>query len=234
MEMPLKRSAQVQERFMLAVTDLERHFESEPGRLADSEQEDELHRWLDGDAPLDWAGPVVTPDEWFFITTLYGEMTLDGQRTHIRTFFPRFVELAQRDMRNFTPALTADWKLRSSWMKTRLSRMANILNDRHLTMTEYVSNLQELEQNATALNPMPALDAIVADHRATGWKTLSVFVRDCVGGNCFPIDSRVKKELARWDLPHDERDERLLVSLSLAAERNPRQIARMFYAAGGE
>jgi hypothetical protein len=31
-----------------------------------------------------------------------------------------------------------------------------------------------------------------------------------------------------------ERDERLLVSLSLAAGRNPRQVARTFYAAGGE
>ena len=219
---------------MVAITDLERRFGSEPGRLTDSNQEAELHRWLDGGAPLDWAGPGVTPDEWFFITTLYGEMTLDGQRTHIRTFFPRFVELAQRDMRNFTPALTADWKLRSGWMKQRLTRMANILNERHLTMTEYVSNLKELEQQAMARNPVPALDAIIADHRATGWKTLSVFVRDCVGGNCFPIDSCVKKELAQRGLPNDERDERLLVSLSLATGRNPRQIARMFYAAGGE
>ena len=119
-------------------------------------------------------------------------------------------------------------------MKQRLSRMAEILNPRHLTMNEYVAYLQGLEQQATDRNPMPALDAIIADHRATGWKTLSVFVRDCVGGNCFPIDSRVKKELARWGLPCEERDERLLVSLSLATGRNPRQIARMFYAAGGE
>jgi hypothetical protein len=230
----LRHSAPLQERFLAAVTDLERRFDSEPERLADANQEAELHRWLDGDAPLNWAGPGVTPDEWFFITTLYGEMTLEGQRTHIRTYFPRFVELAQRDMRNFTPALTADWKLRSSWMKRRLSRMAEILNERHLTMTGYVSHLQQLEQNATVLNPMPALDAIIADHRATGWKTLSVFIRDCVGGNCFPIDSRVKKELAQRGLPHDERDERLLVSLSLATGRNPRQIARTFYTAGGE
>ena len=137
-------SAQVQERFLTAVADLERRFESAPHHLADANQEAELHRWLDGDeAPLDWAGPGVTPDEWFFITTLYGEMTLDGQRTHIRRFFPRFVELAQRDMRNFTPELTADWNLRSGWMKQRLTRMANILNARHLTMTEYVSYLKE-------------------------------------------------------------------------------------------
>jgi hypothetical protein len=108
-------------------------------------------------------------------------MTLEGQRTHIRTFFPLFVELAQRDMRTFTPALTADWKLRSRWMKSRLSRMAEILRERDLTMSDYVWPLQALEKGATPHNPMPALDAIIADHRATGWKTLSVFVRDCVG-----------------------------------------------------
>lgn len=233
MDLTLYRSEQLLARFSTAVIDLEHRFEREPDRLIDANQEAELHRWLDGDAPLDWAGPRVTPDEWFFITTLYGEMTLDGQRTHIRKFFPLFVELAQRDIRNLTPALTSEWKLRSNWMKRRLSRMADIINEYKLTMTEYVSALQALEQNATALNPMPALDAIIADHRATGWKTLSVFIRDCVGGNCFPIDSRVKKELARWDLPHDEQNERLLVSLALATERIPRQIARMFYAAGG-
>ena len=119
-------------------------------------------------------------------------------------------------------------------MKSRLSRMGEILRERNLTMSEYVRHLQTLEARATPHDPMPALDAIIAYHRATGWKTLSVFVRDCVGGTCFPIDTRVKKELIRQDLSLDERDERLLVSLSLAAGRNPRQVARMFFAAGGE
>ena len=41
---------------------------------------------------------------------------------------------------------------------------------------------------------MPALDEIVRDQAAAGWKTLCVFVRDCVGGNCSRIDSRVSKE----------------------------------------
>ena len=77
---------------------------------------------------------------------------------------------------------------------------------------------------------MPALDKIIRDHFATGWKTLSVFVRDCVGGNCFPIDSRVEKELRLHQLPMDERQ---LVSLALAIGSNPRQVARIFYTAGG-
>lgn len=80
---------------------------------------------------------------------------------------------------------------------------------------------------------MPALDAIVRDHKATGWKTLSVFVRDCVGANCFPIDSRVRKELERHGLPSGIEAERRLVSLCLTIGRNPRRIARMFYEAGG-
>lgn len=228
------RTAELSDRFAAAVAQLDRRFGRAQERSADETQETEVRQWLDGDPPLDWAGSGVTPDEWFFITTLYGEMTLEGQRTHIRTFFPLFVQLAQRDVRNLTPELMSGWKLRSSWMKSRLSRMADILRERQLTMSEYVQHLQDLERRATPDNPMPALDRIIADHRATGWKTLSVFVRDCVGGNSFPIDSRVKKELARHGLPLDERDERLLVSLSLAAGRNPRQVERMFYAAGGE
>jgi hypothetical protein len=228
------RTAELADRFAAAIAELDRRFGDQQARSADEAQETEVRQWLDGDAPLDWAGPGITADEWFFITTLYGEMTLAGQRTHIRAFFPLFVQLAHREIRNITPELVAGWKLRSSWMKSRLSRMAAILRERDLTMGDYVQHLQALERRATPNDPMPALEAIIADHRATGWKTLSVFVRDCVGGNSFPIDSRVKRELAQHGLPLDERDERLLVSLALAAGRNPRQVARMFYAAGGE
>ena len=169
----LDRPAELRDRFAAVVAGLDRRFGDEGARSADEAQEVEVRRWLDGATPLAWAGPGITPDEWFFITTLYGEMTLEGQRTHIRTFFPLFVRLAQRDIRNFTPALTADWKLRSGWMKSRLSRMAEILRERDLTMSEYVQYLRELEQGASSYNPMPALDAIISDHRATGWKTLS-------------------------------------------------------------
>ena len=63
-----------------------------------------------------------------------------------------------------------------------------------------------------------------------GWKTLSVFVRDCVGGNSFPIDSRVEKEFHRHSLPFDERQ---LIGLSLAIGRSPRILARMYCTAGG-
>jgi hypothetical protein len=45
-----------------------------------------------------------------------------------------------------------------------------------------------------------------------------------------PIDSRVEKELHRCDLPVDER---ALVRVVLQLGRNPREIARMFYVAGG-
>jgi hypothetical protein len=61
-----------------------------------------------------------------------------------------------------------------------------------------------------------------------GVKTLSVFVRDCVGGDCFPIDSRVEKQLRNYRLPVDEI---LLVRMSLAIGKNPRKPARIFYEA---
>jgi hypothetical protein len=218
-------------RFSNTVAEFDRRFAAEEQVMLDDNQDATVRGWLDEANTLPWAGEGVTSDEWFFITTLYGEMTMDGQRTHIRTFFPLYVQLAQGDMRNVTPEMVNSWRLRSGWMKSRLLRMAQILNDRAISMEEYVDRLRAIERGATAENPMPALDAIIADHRATGWKTLSVFVRDCVGGNCFPIDSRVAKELARRGLPEDER---ALVGLSLAVNRNPRQVARMFFAAGGD
>jgi hypothetical protein len=221
-------------RFTAAVEHLERHFAGNAERLADDNAEAEMRRWLDGaDAPLDWAGQEVTADEWFFITMLYGQRTRDQQRLLIRNHFPRFVREARRDVRNLTSEVTRDWVLDQVWMKPRLLRMGTILRERGMTMQGYVDHLRRIDAKATPEDPMPALDTIVRDHRATGWKTLSVFVRDCVGGNCFPIDSRVRKELERHGLPSGTEVERLLVSLSLAIGRNPRQLARMFYEAGG-
>jgi hypothetical protein len=231
MSIPHGLSPDLVERFTRAVNALDQRFAANSVVMSDENQDATVREWLDEEGTLPWAGDGVTPDEWFFITTLYGEMTLDGQRTHIRTYFPRFIEATRGDMRLVTGELLLDWKLRSGWMKGRLTRMADILNERQLTMADYVNHLRRLEARATPERPMPALDAIIADHRATGWKTLSVFVRDCVGGNCFPVDSRVAKELTRHGLPQEERR---LVSLSLAIQRNPREIARLFFGAGGD
>src|SRR4051794_3218342 len=72
--------------------------------------------WLDGNKkPLQWAGSCVTPDEWFFVTTLYGQETRDQQRRHIRQYFPVFVKLAGRDISNLTQDLVGDWILRDDW-----------------------------------------------------------------------------------------------------------------------
>lgn len=222
---------ELQRRFAEAVNTLRCRVESAGINVTDEDTDAEVRRWLDGsDEPLDWAGPGITADEWFFITTLYGTMTLDGQRTHIRKFFPWFVEQVERDIRNFTPAVVADWRLRQPWMKTRLSRMAEVLRERGQPMGAYVQMLREIEVEATPENPMPALAQIMRDHRAGEGKTLSVFVRDCVRGNCFPIDSRVAIQLEFFGLP---RDERLLVSLSLGRGLNPRKVARIFYQSPG-
>jgi hypothetical protein len=75
---------------------------------------------------------------------------------------------------------------------------------------------------------MPALDRIFRDHGTRNGKTLSVFVRDCVKANCFPIDSRVANELKTYGIPEDEQ---LLVNLCLNAGLNPREVARVFFQA---
>ena len=123
------------ERFREAVGQLEERYAD--SRLEDEKTDQELRTWLDGaDQPLDWTGPeTVTPDELFFVTTLYGEMTLDGQQTHIRKYFPLlFVDAARRDMRNFVPGMPEYQGLRSNWMSRRLAKMGEILQDRSMTM----------------------------------------------------------------------------------------------------
>lgn len=220
------------DRLRSAAEELEARFADE--QLEDENADSELRTWLDGEGePLPWThSERVTSDEWFFITTLYGEMTLDGQRSHIRKYYPLlFVKEAARDVRGFVPDMAGYEGLRSGWMKTRLAKMGQILRDRGLAMDGYTDQLRSIEKASTPRNPTRALDAIIRDHQATGWKTLSVFIRDCVGGNSFPIDSRVEKELKRHGLPVDERQ---LISLSLELGRDPRKLARMFYTAGGE
>src|SRR5438270_1467504 len=73
-------TAEEKQRFVKALEELDERFSPVRGKLLDEKADDEVRRWLDGnDEPLPWAGPGVTPDEWFFITTLYGEMTLPQQ-----------------------------------------------------------------------------------------------------------------------------------------------------------
>jgi hypothetical protein len=121
----------IQTHFATAVTELTSRVQAAGIDVEDDNTDAEARHWLDGaDAPLDWSGSAITPDEWFFVTTLYGTMTLEGQRTHIRKFFPLFVQQIGRDIRNFTPALVAGWQLRQPWMKTRLCRMADVLRER--------------------------------------------------------------------------------------------------------
>lgn len=166
--------------------------------LRDSEAGEKWRGWLGTDLP--WRSRGISEDEWFFTTTLCGTMNLAGQRTHIRAFFPRFVGACDAQVARCTLELLAPWKLRSPWMKTRLTKMAGLLRRRAITMADYVRELRAIESGATASSPMPALDRLSSDLDAVQAKTLGLFVRDCVIGNCFPIDSRVQGSLQRFGI----------------------------------
>lgn len=87
-------------------------------------------------------------------------LTLDGQRTHIRKYYPTlFVEAAARDMRGFVPDMLGYQGLRSRWMNTRLAKMGEILRDRGLTMEEYTDQLRSIEKASTPRSPTRALGA---------------------------------------------------------------------------
>lgn len=226
-------SPQLLKRFTAAVRKVERRLgPAGSRRLTDANVERDYRKWLDdGDDPLPWSGEHITADEFFFITTLYGNMTIDQQRAMIRKFFPSlFVHRAQGDTRNFRAKLGGYDGLRSGWMKARLCKMGALLRKRGISMQQYVQELHELDKQATPENPTPALDKIIGDHRALGVKTLSVFVRDCVRGRCFPIDLRVRKQLRDHGLPEDEG---MLVRLACAIHKNPRKLARIFFEADG-
>ena len=143
-------SPEVVEKFRTAVAELNGLLTCD--ELVDDNVESQLRAWLDGGTDsVSWTySDKVTPDEWFFITTLYGEMTLDGQRTHIRKYFPSlFVQAARRDIRDFVPNMTAFVGLRSGWMSKRLCRMGSILRERNLAMGDYTQELREIERTAT-------------------------------------------------------------------------------------
>jgi hypothetical protein len=79
---------EIRTRFRTAAAELERFNPTDDDRLDDCNTATELRKWLDsGDEALPWSGTSATPDERFFITTLYGQMTLAGPRTLVRKFF---------------------------------------------------------------------------------------------------------------------------------------------------
>lgn len=123
-------SPELVKRFQVTVRDIERRLGPNGSRrLADGSVEKDYRTWLDGgDDPLPWSDKHISADEFFFITTLYGNMTIDQQRAMIRRFFqPLFVWRAKRDMRNFCAKLGGYNGLRAPWMKERLCKMGALL-----------------------------------------------------------------------------------------------------------
>src|SRR5271157_5678498 len=74
---------------------------------SDATVADDTRKWLDGQNDLPWqSSQGITSDEYFFITTLYGNNDPNGQRTLIRKFFePLFVRGAEGDVRRFNERL---------------------------------------------------------------------------------------------------------------------------------
>jgi hypothetical protein len=113
----------------------------------DATIDQDIREWLNGqDGPLGWQEPQgITADEYFFITTLYGPMNPEAERTIIRkSFGPLFVQAAKRDIRNFVPKMPEFKGLRYPFMGKRLCRMGEVLRGRSITMEEYVQELRSL------------------------------------------------------------------------------------------
>ncbi len=145
-QLPSYIASELVERFRFALDSLDLRFTGRQD-FGDDVVDAETRRWLDGDdQPLAWSSvDRITPDEWFFITTLHGNMPLDAQRRQIRSFFPRlFIADAKRDVRDF-PSLNSPYQgLRHPWMAKRLRKMAEILRECGMSMADYVAYLRDL------------------------------------------------------------------------------------------
>ena len=218
--------------FDTAARTIEAMFGGDADRFSDGNCDADTRQWLNRAGVLKWQGDGITPDEWFFITTFYGPWEEPEQSKWVHRCFPWFVAECGRDIRRITPENTRDVSLGLPWMKTQLLQMAKVLKDRRMSMQEYVAWLRGKDTLASPQNPIPALEFFKRDHDkdlpGKEWKTLSVFFRDCVQGNCFPIHRRVANKSRQFGLPQDETR---LVVLCLETGRNPRLLARLFYQA---
>jgi len=103
---------------------------------SDATVDQDTRKWLDDAAPLVWQNAQgITPDEYFFITTLYGPMNSKPQLTVIRKFFgPLFLQAAGHDIGKLVPEMPEFAGLPWPYMKPRLCKMGRFLRSSGISM----------------------------------------------------------------------------------------------------
>ena len=189
------------------------HGESEDNRV-----EDNTIAWLEDPTA------VKSADHWLITCICYGPWREQRQKRVWQRAGPRFERDLGGDIRNITEDNVRDLGFPFGWQREWLVSLSNYLRKCRMSFGELVRTLPE--DGIEARNEL--LEALGVKE---GTKVLSVFVRDCLKRDVFPIDTRVHSLLSALVLPQDER---ALVRLCRKANVSPRVLNRMLYSHQGE
>lgn len=189
------------------------------GRPEDSRVEYNTIKWL-GDPRA-----VKSVDHWLITCICYGPWREERQKEVWQRAGPRFDQDLGGDIRTITEDNVHNLGFPLSWQREWLVSLSNYLRNQGMSFAELVKALPE--------DGLEARDELLKALRVKGGvsKILSVFVRDCLKRDVFPIDTRVQSLLSALVLPQDER---ALVRLCQRAGVSPRVLNRVFYSHQGE
>lgn len=105
-----------------------------------------------------------------------------------------------------------------------LPELSKYLNERDISFKEFVKEME----NKTGIEIRDEFISILKIHGVKA-KRISVFIRDCLKKNVFPIDSNVDKMLRHLGLPNDEE---IMVRLCEEAKIDPKSFEKLLYEHG--
>jgi hypothetical protein len=183
------------------------------GECEDSRWENDTKKWLD---PL----AVKSPEHWLITCICYGPWREGRQKQVWQQAAQRFEKDFGGDIRKITKDNVRALGFPFGWQREWLAKLSNYLRNRGMSFGELVKALPE--------GGLEARDELLKALGVKGKtsKILSVFVRDCLKRDVFPIDTRVQFLLSALVLPEDER---ALVEISRRAQIKPTVLNRMFY-----
>lgn len=188
------------------------------GESEDSKAEDNTRQWL---GPL----AVKSPDHWLITCICYGPWREERQKEVWQQVAPVFERDFRGDIRNITEDNVRNLGFPLSWQREWLVRLSGYLRNQGKSFGELVDALPEY--GLEARDELPKAIGV----KGSESKILSVFVRDCLRRDAFPIDTRVRSLLSALVLPDDER---ALVEISRMAQIRPTVPNRMSYFHQGE
>jgi len=187
------------------------------GECEDRRAEDNTRQWLGALA-------VKSPDHWLLTCVCYGPWREERQKEVWQRAGPRFEVNLGGDIRNIAEHNVRTLGFPFDWQREWLVSLSNYLRKQGKSFEELVKTLPK--------DGLEARDELLKALGVKGDKSkiLSVFVRDCLKRDVFPIDTRVQFLLSTLELPQDERE---LVRLCQKAEVSPSVLNRMFYSHQG-